>query len=100
MARNKAPERQAGGSAADASRGKSKNTTTAAGSAATGAENHEAVLPDWEEVPEDPGMIPDIDGLTSAPAAIQDNDPEARRRIEKLREDRLLQQVLSDVFDL
>jgi hypothetical protein len=45
-------------------------------------------------------MIPDIDGLTSAPAAIQDNDPEARRRIEKLREDRLLQQVLSDVFDL
>jgi hypothetical protein len=100
MARNKAPESQAGGNAAHESRGKSTNTTSAAGSAAAGAENHEAVLPEWDEVPEDPGMIPDIDGLISAPAAIQGNDPEARRRIEKLREERLLQQVLSDVFDL
>lgn len=99
MARNKTAESHAGG-AAEAGRGKSRNTAASAGSTAAGAEGHEAVLPEWDEVPEDPGVIPDLDGLMGKPAAIQGNDPETRRRIEMLREERLLQEVLSDVFDL
>ncbi len=98
MARNKAPEDQAGG-AVQVSGAKSKYTAATAGSAVAGAESHEAVLPEWDEVSEDPGQIPDIDGLIGKSSAVQGNDPEARRRIEKLREDRLLQQVLNDVFD-
>jgi hypothetical protein len=55
---------------------------------------------DWEDAGEELDVIPDIDGLLSRPAANRGNDSEARRRIEMLREDRLLQQALSDVFDL
>ena len=55
---------------------------------------------EWEDVAEELDVIPDIDGLLSKPAASRSTENEARRRIEKLREDRLLQQALTDVFDL
>jgi hypothetical protein len=55
---------------------------------------------EWEDAGEELDVIPDIDGLLSRPAANRGTDSEARRRIEMLREDRLLQQALSDVFDL
>lgn len=55
---------------------------------------------DWEEGGDEIDLIPDIDGLLGRPAANRSNESEARRRIEMLREDRALQQALSDVFDL
>ncbi len=56
---------------------------------------------EWEDVPDEHlDVIPDIDGLLDRPAANRNTENEARRRIEKLREERLLQQALSDVFDL
>jgi hypothetical protein len=61
--------------------------------------NQEATPAEWEEVTEELDVIPDIDGLLEKPAANRSTENEARRRIEKLREDRLLQQALSDVFD-
>ena len=56
---------------------------------------------DWEDVADVTDVIPDIiDGLLDRPAANRNGDSEARRRIEMLREERLLQQALSDVFEL
>lgn len=55
---------------------------------------------EWEDAGEELDVIPDIDGLLARPAANRASDSEARRRIEMLREDRLLKQALSDVFDL
>ncbi len=60
----------------------------------------DAAQAEWEDVAEELDVIPDIDGLLNKPAANRSTDSEARRRIERLREDRLLQQALSDVFDL
>jgi len=62
--------------------------------------DQEASPAEWEDVAEELDVIPDIDGLLEKPAANRSSENEARRRIEKLREDRLLQQALSDVFDL
>jgi hypothetical protein len=100
MARNNAPQRPAGDKARRPGRGKTRTTGTAAAPATSGAEYHESVLPEWDEVPEDLSVIPDFEGLAGKPAANHGNDAEARRRIERLREERLLQQALSDVFDL
>jgi hypothetical protein len=104
MARSNAAAKQGGGKGSRTSRGKSKNTgtasTAATASAAGSNESHEEVLPEWDEVTEDLTVLPDIDGLIGKPAANHGNDAEARRRIERLREERQLQQALSDVFDL
>jgi len=65
-----------------------------------GAEQ-ESAQAEWEDVADEHlDVIPDIDGLLERPAVNRNSDSEARRRIEKLREDRLLQQALSDGFDL
>ena len=100
MARNDAPRQASGGKAGRAGRGKTRNAGTPATSANAGAEKPEAVLTEWDEVSEDLSVIPDIEGLIGKPAANHGNDAEARRRIEMLREERLLKQALSDVFDL
>lgn len=60
----------------------------------------DAAQAEWEDVVEELDVIPDIDGLLNKPAANRSTDSEAHRRIERLREDRLLLQALSDVFDL
>jgi len=55
---------------------------------------------EWEDMAGDTEAIPDLDGLTERPAANMNSESEARRRIEMLREERQLQQALSDVFEL
>ena len=97
MARNNHSPGRSGGKAARAGRGKSGTGT---GAAADRPEGRETVLPEWEEGPEDLTAIPDLEVMVSRPAANAGNDAEARRRIERLREERQLQQALSDVFDL
>jgi hypothetical protein len=67
---------------------------------AANCDTRDGVSSEWEDVGEELDVIPDIDGLLDRPAANRGSDSEARRRIEMLREDRLLQQALSDVFDL
>ena len=54
---------------------------------------------EWEDMSESLEMIPGIEEILEKPAANYGADAEARRRIEMLREERLLQQSLSDVFD-
>jgi hypothetical protein len=100
MARNNAPVKNDSKVLRAAGRGKAKSAAPAAGNAAAKPENHDAALPEWDEVSEDLAALPDIDGLIGKPAANTGNDAEARRRIERLREERQLQQALSDVFDL
>jgi hypothetical protein len=56
--------------------------------------------PEWEEMSGNPELIPGVEEMLEKPAASYATDAEARRRIEMLREERLLQQALSDVFDL
>jgi hypothetical protein len=99
MARNNASQHSSGGKAARPGQGRTRSTTTTAGTASANAEGHENILPEWDEVPEDLTAITDIDGLLGRPSAGPGSDAEARRRIEMLREERLLQQALSDVFE-
>jgi hypothetical protein len=85
--------------------GRRSRASTTRGSAATAdrtrkESDEDAGQGEWEEVGEELDVITDIDGLLDRPAANRGSDSEARRRIEMLREDRLLQQALSDVFDL
>jgi hypothetical protein len=82
-------------SAAVAARGASTNAGKAVKNDA-----RDGVSSEWEDVGEELDVIPDIDGLLDRPAANRGSESEARRRIEMLREDRLLQQALSDVFEL
>jgi hypothetical protein len=101
MARNNHSPGRSGGKAARTGRGKSgAGTGAAAGATADRPEGRETVLPEWDEGPEDLTAIPDLEVMVSRPAANAGNDAEARRRIERLREERQLQQALSDVFDL
>jgi hypothetical protein len=101
MARSNATEGRSSGKGPRAVRGKSKTAPAqAAGAAVARTESQEPVLPEWDEGPEDLTAIPDIEVMIARPAANTGNDAEARRRIERLREERQLQQALSDVFDL
>jgi hypothetical protein len=78
----------------------SKRGTLSSADKASKKTDQDAVQADWEDVVEELDVIPDIDGLLGKPAANRSSENEARRRIEKLREERLLQQALSDIFDL
>jgi hypothetical protein len=98
MARNKSTTGKApAGKAVRAGRSKSEKT---AASAAVQSGHGDADLQEWDEVQDDLPPIPDIDGMIGKPAANQGNDPMTRRRIEMLREERMLARALSDGFDL
>ena len=64
------------------------------------ARRQEPMESEWEEMSESLELIPGVEEMLENPAASYGTDAEARRRIEMLREERLLQQTLSDVFDL
>lgn len=99
MARTKTTARPAvAGRRAQA--GGNRGGTNAASADRNRKDNEQDAQADWEDAGEELDVIPDIDGLLARPAANRVCDNEARRRIEMLREDRLLQQALSDVFDL
>jgi hypothetical protein len=102
MARSSATDGRSSGKGPRAARGKPKtgSAQAAAGAAVARPESQEPVLPEWDEGPEDLTTIPDLEVMITRPAANTGNDAEARRRIERLREERQLQQALSDVFDL
>lgn len=77
-----------------------RGTAAATDKARKDSADQDAAQAEWEDASEELDVLPDIDGLLARPAVNRGSDPEARRRIEMLREDRLLQQALSDVFDL
>ncbi|HUT41395.1 MAG TPA: hypothetical protein VM011_08650 [Gammaproteobacteria bacterium] len=99
MARTKSTARAAVAPGRKASAGKTRSVSSTAGKAARKDADQNAAQADWEDVVEELDVIPDIDGLLDKPAANRSSENEARRRIERLREERLLQQALSEVFD-
>ena len=98
MARTKSTARAAVAPGRKASAGKTRGVASTAGKAGKDTDQN-AAQADWEDVVEELDVIPDIDGLLDRPAANRSSENEARRRIERLREERLLQQALSEVFD-
>jgi len=101
MARNKTTTgKLTAGKAVRAGRGRSAKTAAGAARATDETSRDDADLQEWDEVSDELSPIPDIDGMIGKPAANQGSDPMTRRRIEMLREERLLAQALSDGFDL
>lgn len=98
MARTKSTNRTAM-VAGRKTRGNARGAAVAASTSRLDA-NQDVTQVEWEDVTDELDVIQDIDGLLNKPAANRSNENEARRRIEMLREERLLQQALSDVFDL
>lgn len=100
MARNNPRGRPAAAKSPRGGRGKPPGGSAAAARTSVEPVRDNTELPEWDEVSDELAPIPDIDGMLDKPAANQGSDPMARRRIEMLREERLLQQALSDGFDL
>ena len=98
MARTKSNARAAVAPGRKRSAGKARGVARTADKARKNTDQN-AAQADWEDVVEELDVIPDIDGLLDKPAANRTSENEARRRIERLREERLLQQALSEVFD-
>ncbi len=65
----------------------------------TKVDSKESLQVEWEEAPEDLDELPDIYSMLDKPAPERSCDTGVRRRIEMLREERQLQQALSEVFD-
>lgn len=81
--------------------GRKRARTMTAADKVRKATGQDAPPGDWEDAADETDVIPDIiDGLLDRSAANRHSESEARRRIEMLREERLLQQALSDVFEL
>lgn len=55
--------------------------------------------PDWGEVTDEVDVLAGISSLTNMPSQDRCRDFEVLRRIEMLREERLLQQALGDIYD-
>jgi len=101
MARNKSTTgKPPAGKAARAGRGRSAKTAAGTARATVETTPDDDDLQEWDEVSGELSPIPDIDGMIGKPAANQGSDPMTRRRIEMLREERMLAQALSDGFDL
>jgi hypothetical protein len=87
--------------------GRPKAAIVKAGPAKTGnakadsvkADSKEPLQGEWEEVSEELDEFPDIYSMLDKPAPERSCDTGVRRRIEMLREERQLQQALSEVFD-
>jgi len=67
--------------------------------AAAKADSSQSPQVEWEEDSEGLDELPDINSLLEKPAAERSCDTGIRRRIEMLREERQLQQALTEVFD-
>jgi hypothetical protein len=63
------------------------------------ADSKQSPQVEWEEDSDGLDELPDISSMLENPAAERSCDTGIRRRIEMLREERQLQQALSEVFD-
>ena len=101
MARRKTAAVAVNGRGTGATRGKLASAAAKAGRPASQSHAGDDDVEGWESETDELALDADIDGMLLARAqATLSTDPMARRRIEMLREERLLQQSLSDGFDL
>lgn len=81
---------------------RAKVGTAKTGSAKPGpvkSDSKPSLQSEWEEVSDEQDELPEIYNMLDKPAPGRDCDSAVRRRIEMLREERQLQQALSEVFD-